>query len=168
MSFNKNHDYTADYNNYNYNYNYDTTDDNKENYDLNYHLNKAYEYNEKEEDTNYDYNNIPNEKNNEMEEEYLRNEYGEKTRGGKQSTTNPRFNHSVRGGGESQTLEHTNHSQTDYDAIINDVNPKRLNESHLLNDEQKRRIIQSLDDEINEMRSKYFLKQPNEVKQITV
>jgi hypothetical protein len=36
-----------------------------------------------------------------------------------------------------------------------------------LDEDKKKEIIQSLDDEINEMRAKYFLKQPNEVKPVS-
>lgn len=43
----------------------------------------------------------------------------------------------------------------------------KLSES-LLNDEKKKQIIDSLDKEITEMRAKYFLKQPGEVKPISV
>lgn len=37
-------------------------------------------------------------------------------------------------------------------------------EVYKLNEDKKKKIIQSLDEEINEMRAKYFLKQPNDVK----
>lgn len=60
---------------------------------------------------------------------------------------------------------------------INNINPasivdtmkqkSELSESAYLDEEKKKQIIQNLDSEINEMRAKYFLKQPNEVKPIS-
>lgn len=41
-----------------------------------------------------------------------------------------------------------------------------MNNNLILNDQKKQDIIKSLDEEINEMRKKYILKQPNEVKPI--
>lgn len=48
-----------------------------------------------------------------------------------------------------------------------DLKEFKLSES-LLNDEKKKQIIDSLDKEITEMRAKYFLKQPGEVKPTSV